>query len=390
MVSFWPWKGDATSAASFEKILASLATKIAKTTAKNDGFRQRQRRYKVLWTLYTSFAYTVSAIILTLVTGWQKWGPVEYTAIAGGPLLIYAVRAALTAYYNYRIAGTQAHLDNLLKQREAAIEKLKAATKYNSTQQLLEKYGGSPQSAPKPAPSFGGKSRSSRGVSQGGRTNIAPPPTANIPQNKPLPATPQQPVFDSPPRGQMATTSLSSSAPQAELTLSAEFAPNAYTAPPQYASESRFGQPRWYDRILDVLLGEDETQPKNRIVLICSNCKLVNGQAPPGTKSLADIGRWRCAGCKAMNGEENETHQIMEQISRQAGGRGSVVPQSSISNSGEDTNRGQQVKLEEVEDDDAQSSDRAMNDDEESEEEATSEPPSASTRSKAGRGKKRT
>ena len=95
MVSFWPFKGGDSSAASFEKVLSHLATKINKLSAQNDTFRQKQRRYKVLSTLYLTFAYILVAAILTLVTGYQRWSAVEYSAIAGGPVLIYAVRTGL-------------------------------------------------------------------------------------------------------------------------------------------------------------------------------------------------------------------------------------------------------------------------------------------------------
>ena len=82
--------------------------------------------------------------------------------------------------------------------------------------------------------------------------------------------------------------------------------------PPQnsnYVPESH-----WYDRILDVLLGEDETQAKNRLALICSNCRLVNGQAPPGVKTPEEIGKWRCASCGSWNGTENEAVKLAKQI----------------------------------------------------------------------------
>lgn len=55
---------------------------------------------------------------------------------------------------------------------------------------------------------------------------------------------------------------------------------------------------------MDALLGEDETQAKNRLALVCSECRLVNGQAPPGARSLEDVGRWRCGECRAWNGKE--------------------------------------------------------------------------------------
>lgn len=70
----------------------------------------------------------------------------------------------------------------------------------------------------------------------------------------------------------------------------------------------------WYDRVLDLLLGEDETSPKNRIILICKNCRLVNGQAPPGTKSLTELGKWKCFGCGELNGEEDEAVKAVQEM----------------------------------------------------------------------------
>lgn len=111
MVSLWPWKvllglssfspqcmsshvdtfvprqGSGTSPAEFEKTLSTLSAKIARATTRLDGYRQRSRRYRVLWTLYTSFAYLLYSIIVTLVLGWQNWGPCEYSTVAGGPVL---------------------------------------------------------------------------------------------------------------------------------------------------------------------------------------------------------------------------------------------------------------------------------------------------------------
>ena len=69
---------------------------------------------------------------------------------------------------------------------------------------------------------------------------------------------------------------------------------------------------------MDVLLGEDETSPRARLALICRNCRLVNGQAPPGVKRLEDVGKWRCGGCGTMNGEESEAKKIVARIKEQA------------------------------------------------------------------------
>ena len=328
MVSFWPFKGDDNSAASFEKTLSQLSTKINKSSARNEWFRQSQRRLKILWTLYSSFAYILVALILTLVTGWESWGAVEYTAVAGGPVVIYGVRTGLDAYFNYRLSNTQNSLNELYKQRDVTIEKLKAATKYNSTQQLLDKYGGTQKQQPSPQPANKRKSagpQSNQSTPQGMRTGFAPPPTANIPGRSPQIQPPLSPdsTSVSPPGlvGAPARASPPNVSPQSRvLEPSEDFAPNAFDAPmrpppppsTQYAADG----PRWYDRILDAVLGEDETQARNRIALICQNCRLVNGQAPPGVRTLEELGRWRCSSCQTWNGVESEEKKILSEISR--------------------------------------------------------------------------
>lgn len=96
------------------------------------------------------------------------------------------------------------------------------------------------------------------------------------------------------------------------MSPSAEFAPNAFSSAPQYAQEG--DGPKWYDRLMNLVLGEDETLPKNRLALICHHCRLVNGQAPPGVQRLEDVGKWRCAGCGTMDGEEKEEIKLLKQI----------------------------------------------------------------------------
>ena len=391
MVSFWPFKGDDNSAASFEKTLSQVSSKINKASAHNDSFRQQQRRYIVLWTLYTSFAYILIALILTLVTGWHKWGSAEYSAIAGGPVLIFGVRTALDTYYNYRISNSQSHLNELYKQREATIEKLKAATKYNSTQQLLDKYGGAPgkrQSSPQPAKKRkSGGPQSNQSTPQGGRTGFAPPPTANIPGRSPPsgPLTPDgRPLMPQPPSGQTLQPPTEPEEP------SEDFAPNAFSAPTrrppvgepssQYATEG----PKWYDRIMDLVLGEDESQARNRIVLICKNCKLVNGQAPPGVRTLEEIGKWRCSSCHTWNGIESEETKILQQISHGE----PASPSSPDTPTSPDSGRAPSASAGDADDDEGEDSDDASEEVEQTASGATDATPASSTRSKARQRKK--
>lgn len=263
---------------------------------------------------------------MLVVIGGKNIGAYEWSGLAGGPVFIYLVRTVTSAVYDVRIESLSSKLKGLQDERAKTIQKLKDATKYDSTLELLEKYGGNDgnqkskrkgnddgDSENKKSP--GRSRRQNPGPAQ--RTHMPPPATANIrrdhvpPSN---PGTPQPPAAG--PQDPLQQH-------QQRTEPSAEFAPNAYEAPrpksshvpgAQYETNLAGLQHHWYDRIMDTLLGEDETAAKNRIVLICRECRLVNGQAPPGTTSLAEVGLWRCMGCGAKNGEENEGKRILKEV----------------------------------------------------------------------------
>jgi endoplasmic reticulum junction formation protein lunapark len=241
---------------------------------------------------------------------------------------IYAIRALIAAFYSFRIDSLETGLKGFQAERTTTIQKLKDATKYDSTLELIQKYGGAEARAAKDKDKGGEAKMGRKGIGgEGdaneaqvrrtpGRTGLPPPPTANIPRRDPMsgPGTPQQhqAVHSRlPPDG--ASPQTPSLVPASE-----EFAPNAFApAPPAPHVAGHYDEPQtshWYDRVLDLLLGEDETAPKNRIVLICNQCRLVNGQAPPGIKSLADLGLWKCVACGAPNGEADEGSKIVREV----------------------------------------------------------------------------
>ena len=311
-------QGTDTSPASFEKSLSATAKKIGLANASLEASRQQSRRLKALWTLYTSIAYLLYFMIVALVIGIKNGGIAELGALIGAPLVIYGVREAIARFYAYRNSNKQAHLETLQKQRDGIITKLKEATKYDSTQQLLEKYGGTPPKPQNPLNRTDNQNRQ-RDPLRPDRPMLIPPSTANVPRG-PLTApnalqNPQSGVSVSNPPLTAAAATPPWAQQHSPVESSAEFAPNAFPPSHYYAQTGTdLGAPRWYDRFLDVLLGEDESHPKNRIILICKNCRLVNGQAPPGTKSLADIGKWRCSSCGKMNGEDTEMQKIVAEI----------------------------------------------------------------------------
>lgn len=233
---------------------------------------------------------------------------------------IYLIRSGITRYYEYRVESIARRLEEQQAERTKTIDKLKAATKYNTTQELLEKYGGAPPKPPAPKRTASVKKTPKNKDAQPPRTSMGPPATANIPRPNQIPSQPStpQPLGSRTPPSFIAP-SPSPIAPRSEPGP-AEFAPNAFSGPSQYAqgqyaqSGEFVAEGHWYDRVLDLLLGEDETHPKNRMALICKSCRLVNGQAPPGTKSLADLGSWRCFGCRTLNGEEDEAAKAVQEM----------------------------------------------------------------------------
>ncbi|KAI0101077.1 hypothetical protein F4814DRAFT_452997 [Daldinia grandis] len=326
MVSFWPWKGDVSSPSSFEKTLSTLSNKITTTQTQLDRARSRARRIKVLWTLYLAFAYLVYAVVLTLVVGWQNLGPWEWTGMAGGPVFIYLVRTLTNAYFSFRIDTLESRLKDHQTERARTIQKLKDATKYDSTLKLLEKYGDSGEKRVQPRKQTiegenldseqrkGGNKKSRQVTSSNipsSRVNIPPPPTANIQR------PPQLPIVGASESRPGSSRIPNHHAPHPDQQSMEEFAPNAGPLSPSYSHyDISTGSHHWYDRIMDLMLGEDEMAPKNRIVLICTNCRLVNGQAPPGTQSLSELGRWKCMSCGASNGEIDEGKKIIQEVLR--------------------------------------------------------------------------
>jgi hypothetical protein len=56
------------------------------------------------------------------------------------------------------------------------------------------------------------------------------------------------------------------------------------------------------DRVLDLLVGEDENAADHRYALICRHCRSHNGLAPPGERG-DDVG-YLCGRCGGWNGPD--------------------------------------------------------------------------------------
>jgi len=53
---------------------------------------------------------------------------------------------------------------------------------------------------------------------------------------------------------------------------------------------------------------------------------MVNGQAPPGIKTLEELGQWRCQGCGAWNGTQSDAAKVVQEMTEKKPETSPVTP----------------------------------------------------------------
>jgi len=255
--------------------------------------------------LYGVFAYLLYAVVLVLVFGYQNITPGQGAGLVGGPVGLYTIKKLINSYYGYRISSTETLLETLQEQQKETIERLKAATKYSTTLSLIEKYGGTVAKVvnePAQAQQQGKALKPGPKHQPGRQPQPALPPPHIQQQLQQQQKIVQQQLMAQRREGYSPTPGHripSGANPQPQpLHMQAHTqSPSIHHLQPEEAST-----PRWYDRLMDLVLGEDETSAKARYALICKKCRMVNGLAPPGTTDPNDVEEWGCARCGMMNG----------------------------------------------------------------------------------------
>lgn len=229
-------------------------------------------------------------------------------------------------------------LEELQSKKKDTIEKLKDITNFSTTQSIIEKYGGSsPADAgkqrPKGSPANQQPPRGPsgpqgpQGPQQGPQGQApAPPPTSNEFQQQLI----QQQMLAQQRAGLPSPLQTLPALPDINLGMSSALGSPSRSVPvlnlqqtqpssQQHLQSEEATSPKWYDRILDVIVGEDETSARNRYALICKSCRMVNGLAPPGTTSLNDMEGWGCVRCGTLNGPLPAPRRAEESEGRPAG-----------------------------------------------------------------------
>ncbi|CAN6604014.1 hypothetical protein TRVA0_002S03532 [Trichomonascus vanleenenianus] len=303
---FWPF-GKKTDAQAYERELADLASKISLRQQKVYNYNIRCRRVKGLFTLYSVFLYTIySAIILFHKPSQTRGRLIGFFLI---PVAIYLVRRVVTAFFNWLISSNEEHLKKLKAEQSDKIEELKRKTNFYSTQALINRFdvNSKPrvvhppqrQGPNSPPPQRQGSNRGSPSLGSAGTSGSGQftPPVGLSGEFKPELPNLKPDALSSPSSNDVSRNSPGTSVATGSTLASPAMIPQAGLE----VVHSVPYQPQWYDKIIDLIAGEDEYSPKNRYALICENCRNHNGLAQPG--ELPQHVVYICPRCGVQNGK---------------------------------------------------------------------------------------
>ncbi|KAN0136697.1 putative integral membrane metal-binding protein (DUF2296) domain containing protein [Lactarius tabidus] len=242
----------------FGQILAALALDVQKRETRLNEIRLRERRATLLVTLYTLAGWGAYlglwyAQVLPQASKHRINSPVDkaikaFPAVLG-PIIILFTRRIVQLWYNRKGNAEEKSLAALKLARRSKVEEIKKKTNYYETRDLLERYEDGPSKGSFPAwPRNGPVARFPPQQAPSTPQRAAPAAPPNTPAN--LPTTPISPGLQS---------QLVQRTPQQPL------------PPPRK---------QWYDKLADVLLGDDEPHVNaaaSRYALICQRCFTHNG-----------------------------------------------------------------------------------------------------------------
>lgn len=304
-----------------------MAQKITVREQKQLHYSIRQRRVNGIFTLYSILLYAAYTIFTFLRYNSTTRSLSYISGLVLAPFLIWAIRRIIFWWFTRLTTSNAEYINALRSEQQEKIEELKQSTNFYSTKALLERFDsnfdktnkrksvvkgtafGQQPSAPNSQPKIQ-KEASSKGKDPAQQLNrghnssnsiaaadfeFAPNlPSLQAPSSPGKPELPQSPTAQpptQPPPPQQRHQQRGQ--PLQEL--------QAYPLGPVYNANY---QPSWYDKILDIIVGEDEYSPKSRYALICQNCRRHNGLAQPG--ELPQYVIYICPQCGFRNGQEKK------------------------------------------------------------------------------------
>lgn len=274
MPRWWPWSREVD----YETALPLLTNQVRQSQIDLSRARARERRVKGLLVLYGLIAYAGLLVVLFFSNATSA---VWVSALIGAGSIIWLVRWSAVRVLGYFTNRRQNITAQLIERRRIMAEEYKQKTNYYKVKELTELRDpdnpetGAPVQPPRNHPST---------ATSGPKLNSSSSPNQQT-------TTKEKPSLPQPPRAEAGQN------PSGEEGQSPE-----HRAVPGQTSQAEPLPPvrrTWMDRILDVLIGEDETSPQNRYALICKNCGTHNGLAAFGEQPEDVI--YRCPVCGKTN-----------------------------------------------------------------------------------------
>jgi len=254
----------------YENVLSKLAESIDKKKAQLADIRLRERRTTLLFTLYSFFlwvAYTAAWYLELLPRSWGTTDVLKVLKalpVGAVPVIIVFIRRLVQMFYSWRASSEEAALKKLLTEQKGKIAEIKKKTNYDSTRNLLEKYGETSARPDQPSPL---RQRGPPGALPGNQPSTPLRQLGTPPAGTPPGMTPPRPL---PPY----------------------LRPSGSNLPPPQTR-------KWYDTLADALLGPDEqAASREKYALICAKCFNHNGLVAPS--EWEDV-QYKCPRCGHFN-----------------------------------------------------------------------------------------
>ncbi|KAK9703475.1 hypothetical protein K7432_010706 [Basidiobolus ranarum] len=285
----------------YEKILADLDDKIQKAEIRLSDVKIRERKFVLIFLIYSLFAYGLYLVtyFVYLRSPYDEFYTWFWKLIPAflSPLFIYCVSRGVSFWYNRKRVNEETHLENLKTKQRQKVEELKKKTAYYSTKNLLDRYD-TPNKLKLGKPLEGLKTPMQNNNLARVQGKLVAPNSAPV-NSRNIPAKPQGVRITNTPN-----PALGPQNPQPELSqlpkmavVNSQHGPANGITPPQIPSNQSNNQSRnWYDKIVDVIVGEEE--PNTKFALICKNCFAHNGLALPN--EIDDI-QYYCPKCNTFN-----------------------------------------------------------------------------------------
>ncbi|RIA93507.1 hypothetical protein C1645_762172 [Glomus cerebriforme] len=276
----------------YEKILSELDDDIGRAEVRLREIRIRERSALIIWIVYSMLVYVAYVAgywyFVYMSIEEEGWDFMKIAPVFTGPFLIVIGYRFLALWYKRKETNEISQLEHLRAKQRLKVEELKKKTGYYTTKTLLERYD------------------SSKG--QVNQQNAPVQPIQNVPVRPGQPINPnlrQRNVTNSPVPGINGING----DPRSNGTLSVEShvggnVPHSNSFDQSSPNPITPLQRRWYDKLVDVIVGDDE----QKYALICQTCFTWNGLAYPA--DFEDV-QYYCKKCNHFNpsrrSQSNET-----------------------------------------------------------------------------------